>query len=108
MSKRRIYHLIEVCRKMIQTFPRQGYQRVVFNATFYRNGKKLNAIEQADVANFSHLVRSYDKSENPDKVKVEFKDLDKGILIWGKTFEVNELDDELQRGSSGYLSLIHI
>jgi hypothetical protein len=90
---------------MIQTFPRQGYQRVVFNATFYRNGKKLNAIEQAEVANFSHLVRSYDKSENPDKVKVEFKDLDKGILIWAKTFEVNELDDELQRGASSFSGL---
>ena len=33
---------------MIKTFPKQGYSAVVFNATFYRNGKKLNAIEQAD------------------------------------------------------------
>ncbi len=105
MSKRRIYHLIEVCRKMITTFPKQGYSSVVFNAVFYRNGKKLNAIEQAEVANFSQLVRSYDKSENPDKVKVEFKDLTKGLLIWAKTFEVNELDEEIHRTTSNFSGL---
>lgn len=90
---------------MINTFPKQGYSTVVFNATFYRNGKKLNAIEQAEVANFSQLVRSYDKSENPDKVKVEFKDQNKGILIWAKTFEVNELDEEIHRTTSNFSGL---
>jgi Flp pilus assembly secretin CpaC len=90
---------------MINTFPKQGYTNVVFNATFYRNGKKLNAIEQAEVTNFSQLVRSYDKSENPDKVKVEFKDQSKGALIWAKTFEVNELDEEIQRTTSNFSGL---
>jgi hypothetical protein len=90
---------------MITTFPKQGYSSVVFNAVFYRNGKKLNAIEQADVSNFSHLVRSYDKSENPDKVKVEFKDQSKNVLIWAKTFEVNELDEEIHRTSFGHTGL---
>jgi hypothetical protein len=90
---------------MINTFPKQGYSNVVFNATFYRNGKKLNAIEQAEVTNFSQLVRSYDKSENPDKVKVEFKDQLKGVLIWAKTFEVNELDEEIQRTTSNFSGL---
>ncbi len=75
MSKKKIYHVIEVSQKMIKTFPKQGHNNVVFNASFYRNGKKLNSIEQATVSNFSALMRSYDKSENPDKVKVEFKDL---------------------------------
>ena len=106
MSKRRIYHLIEVCRKMIKTFPKQGYSAVVFNATFYRNGKKLNAIEQADVSAFSQLIRSYEKSESPDKVKVEFKDTDKGILIWAKTFDVNEIEEEIHnRTTSGFQGL---
>ena len=95
MSKKKIYHLIQVSQKMIQTFPKQGHSNVVFNAVFYRNGKKLNSIDQADVANFSHLVRSYDKSENPDKVKVEFKDQDSGSLIWAKTFEWTDVDDEI-------------
>lgn len=101
MSKRRIYHVIEVCRKMIKTFPKQGYSSVVFNATFYRNGKKLNAIEQAEVSAFSQLIRSYEKSENPDKLKVEFKDTEKGILIWAKTFDVNEIEEELHNRSNG-------
>jgi hypothetical protein len=86
---------------MIKTFPKQGYSSVVFNAIFYRNGKKLNAIEQADVSAFSHLIRSYDKSENPDKVKVEFKDTGKGILIWAKTFDVNEIEEEIQYPANG-------
>lgn len=101
MSKRRIYHVIEVCRKMIKTFPKQGYTSVVFNVTFYRNGKKLNAIEQAEVSAFSQLIRSYEKSESPDKLKVEFKDTDKGILIWAKTFDVNEIEEEIHNRSNG-------
>ena len=91
---------------MIKTFPKQGYSAVVFNATFYRNGKKLNAIEQADVSAFSQLIRSYEKSESPDKVKVEFKDTDKGILIWAKTFDVNEIEEEIHnRTTSGFQGL---
>jgi hypothetical protein len=105
MRKKKIYHVIQVSQKMIQTFPKQGHGNVVFNAVFYRNGKKLNSIDQADVANFSHLVRSYDKSENPDKVKVEFKDQDSGSLIWAKTFEWTDVDDEIPRSLSGYSGL---
>jgi hypothetical protein len=105
MSKKKIYHVIQVSQKMIQTFPKQGHSNVVFNAVFYRNSKKLNSIDQADVANFSHLVRSYDKSENPDKVKVEFKDQDTGSLIWAKTFEWTDVDDEIPRTLSGYSGL---
>jgi hypothetical protein len=105
MSKRKIYHLIQVSQKMIQTFPKQGHMNVVFNAIFYRNGKKLNSIEQADVVNFSHLVRSYDKSENPDKVKVEFKEQKSGSLIWSKTFEWTDVDEEIPRALSGYAGL---
>ena len=105
MSKRKIYHLIEVSQKMIKTFPKQGHMNVVFNAVFYRNGKKLNSIEQADVVNFSHLVRNYDKSENPDKVKVEFKDQKSGNLIWAKTFQWTDVDEEIPRALSGYSGL---
>lgn len=90
---------------MIKTFPKQGYTSVVFNATFYRNGKKLNAIDQADVSNFSQLVRNYDKSENPDKVKVEFKDIQKGVLIWAKTFDVNEIEEDIHRTAGGFQGL---
>jgi hypothetical protein len=91
---------------MIKTFPKQGYKTVVFNATFFRNGKKLNTIENADVSAFSQLIRSYEKSENPDKVKVEFKDNEKGILIWAKTFDVNEIEEEIQnRANIGFQGL---
>jgi hypothetical protein len=105
MKKKRIYHVIQVSQKMIQTFPKQGHENVVFNAVFYRNGKKLNSIDQADVANFSPLIRNYDKSENPDKVKVEFKDQDSGSLIWVKTFEWTDVDEEIPRALNGYAGL---
>jgi len=105
MSRKKIYHVIDVSQKMIKTFPKQGYQQVYFNAVFYRNGKKLNSIDQAEVSNFSALIRSYDKSENPDKVKVEFKDKASGTLIWAKTFEWHEVDEELPRNLSGYAGL---
>jgi len=105
MKKKKIYHVIQVSQKMIQTFPKQGHNNVVFNAVFYRNGKKLNSIDQAAVANFSPLIRNYDKSENPDKVKVEFKDQDSGSLIWVKTFEWTDVDEEIPRALNGYAGL---
>ncbi|OYU82632.1 MAG: hypothetical protein CFE24_14920 [Flavobacterium sp. BFFFF2] len=100
MTKRKIYQVIEVSQKMIKTFPKQGHNRVVFNATFFRNGKKLNSIDEAMVSNFSPLVRNYEKSENPDKVKIEFKDLDKNSLIWSKTFLWNESEDSTNTSSN--------
>jgi hypothetical protein len=105
MKKRKIYHLIEVCQKMIKTFPKQGHNKVTFNAMFYRNGKRLNSIDQAVIENFSQLVRSYDKSENPDKVKVEFKDVDTGMLIWAKIFEWTDVDEEIPKSLAGYSGL---
>ena len=98
-NKKKVYYLIDVCGKMIKTFPKQNHVNAVFNAVFYRNGKKLNAIEQADVNNFSALIRSYEKSENPDKVKVEFRNLEKGILIWSKTFELDDLETEIKQNN---------
>ena len=105
MKRRKIYHLIEVCQKMIKTFPKQGHNKVTFNAMFYRNGKRLNSIDQAVIENFSPLVRSYDKSENPDKVKVEFKDVETGMLIWAKTFEWTDVDEEIPKSLAGYAGL---
>jgi len=105
MSKKKIYHVIEVSQKMIKTFPKLGHEKVVFNAVFYRNGKKLNSIDQAEVSNFSSLIRNYDKSENPDKVKIEFKDGQSSSLIWSKTFQWQDGGDEYPKGQSGYLGL---
>ncbi len=105
MKRRKIYHVIEVCQKMIKTFPKQGHNKVTFNAMFYRNGKRLNSIDQAIIENFSQLVRSYDKSENPDKVKVEFKDVETGTLIWAKTFEWTDVDEEIPKSLAGYSGL---
>jgi len=99
MSKQKLYHLILVCKKMIKTFPKQKHENAAFSAIFYRNGKKLNIIEQADVSNFSALIRSYDKSENPDKIKIDFKDLDKNVLFWTKTFDVDDIGDEIKSSS---------
>jgi hypothetical protein len=92
-------------RRKIKTFPKQGHNKVTFNAMFYRNGKRLNSIDQAVIENFSPLVRSYDKSENPDKVKVEFKDVETGMLIWAKTFEWTDVDEELPKSLAGYAGL---
>lgn len=102
MEKKKIYTVTETCKKLIKTFAKQGHSNVVFNAWFYRNGKKLNSIENAAIANFSALVRSYDKSENPDKVKVEFKSQDDQTLIWSKTFEFLESDGDIPKSLSGY------
>ena len=90
---------------MEKTFEKQGYANVVFNALFSRNGKKLNSIENASIANFSTLVRNYDKAENPDKVKIEFKNQDDNVLIWSKVYDLNDSLEDIPKSLSGYAGL---
>lgn len=90
---------------MEKTFEKQGYTNVVFNALFSRNGKKLNSIENASIANFSTLVRNYDKAENPDKVKIEFKNQDDNVLIWSKVYDLNDSLEDIPKSLSGYAGL---
>lgn len=90
---------------MEKTFEKQGYTNVVFNALFSRNGKKLNSIENASIANFSTLVRNYDKAENPDKVKIEFKNQDDNVLIWSKVYELNDSLEDIPKSLAGYAGL---
>ncbi len=90
---------------MGKTFEKQGYTNVVFNALFYRNGKKLNSIENASISNFSTLVRNYDKAENPDKVKIEFKNQYDNVLIWSKVYDLNDSLDDIPKSLSGYAGL---
>ena len=87
-KKRKIYHVVTNCKTVLDSFPAQGYEAVTFNALFYRNGKRLNSIENADTQYFAELVRNYDKSENPDKVKVEFRNSETIALLWSKEFNL--------------------
>jgi hypothetical protein len=90
---------------MEKTFEKQGYTNVVFNALFSRNGKKLNSIENASIANFSSLILSYNQAENPDKVKVEFKTAQDNVLIWSKVYDLNDSLDDIPKSLSGYAGL---
>jgi hypothetical protein len=90
---------------MEKTFEKQGHTNVVFNALFYRNGKKLNSIENAAIANYSSLILSYNQAENPDKVKVEFKTSQDNVLIWSKVYDLNDSLDDVPKSLSGYAGL---
>ncbi len=90
---------------MEKTFEKQGYTNVVFNAMFSRNGKKLNSIENAAIANYSSLILSYNQAENPDKVKVEFKTAQDNVLIWSKVYELNDSLEDIPKSLSGYAGL---
>jgi hypothetical protein len=39
------------------------------------------------------------------KVKVEFKDVETGMLIWAKTFEWTDVDEEIPKSLAGYAGL---
>ncbi len=105
MSKPKIYYVSQSGKKLEKTFEKQGYTNVVFNALFYRNGKKLNSIENAAIANFSTLVLSYNNAENPDKVKVEFKTAQDNVLIWSKVYDLDESLENIPKNLSGYAGL---
>lgn len=105
MAKPKIYNVSQTGKRMEKTFEKQGYTNVVFNALFSRNGKKLNSIENAAIANYSSLILSYYGAENPDKVKVEFKTAQDNVLIWSKVYELNDSLEDIPKSLSGYAGL---
>lgn len=70
--------ILRNCGKVLESLKVQGFELIMFTALLYRNGKKLNSIEKANTEYFAELMRNYDKSEEPDKVKVEFRN----CLYW--------------------------
>lgn len=89
-TTRKIYYVIRNCRKTLQSLKMQGFELIVFTALLYQNGKKLSSIEKANTEYFAELMRSYDKSEEPDKVKVEFRNSENNSLLWSKAFLLSD------------------
>lgn len=100
--KRKIYQAVDSCKKVLKSFEVQGYENVIFSALFYRGGKKLNSIEGADTQYFSKLILNYEKTENPDKVKIEFKNGDSESLLWSKEYNVSEAGVEPVSMANGF------
>ena len=92
----RIDYMVTTTKAMIRTIQSQVTGDLVFSATLYKHGKKLNCIELAEAASFSRLVRQYVKSEQPDKVRVELKTLNDNVQRWMKQFDLQEVSDHLQ------------
>lgn len=104
----RIDYMVTTTKAMIRTIQSQVTGDLVFSATLYKHGKKLNCIELAEAASFSRLVRQYVKSEQPDKVRVELKTLNDNVQRWMKQFDLQEVSDHLPRSlpaSPGFTGL---
>jgi hypothetical protein len=98
-SPPKVEYMVDTTRSMIKTLRSRGLDDLVFSATLYKHGKKLNSIDLAEATNFSRLVRQYVKTEVPDKVRVELKTPSDNMQRWMKQFELTELSDDIPRSS---------
>ena len=110
----RIDYMVTTTKGMIRTIQSQGTGDLMFTATLYKHGRKLNSIELAEAGSFSRLIRQYVKSEQPDKVRVELKTMSDNVQKWMKQFDLQESSETLSRslpvstyntGHSGYAGL---
>ncbi|MFN7832993.1 MAG: hypothetical protein ACK5Q2_13500 [Bacteroidota bacterium] len=110
----RIDYMVTTTKGMIRTIQSQGTGDLMFTATLYKHGRKLNSIELAEAGSFSRLIRQYVKSEQPDKVRVELKTMSDNVQKWMKQFDLQESGETLSRplpvstyntGHSGYAGL---
>ena len=110
----RIDYMVTTTKGMIRTIQSQGTGDLMFTATLYKHGRKLNSIELAEAGSFSRLIRQYVKSEQPDKVRVELKTMSDNVQKWMKQFDLQESSEPLSRslpvstyntGHSGYAGL---
>jgi len=86
----RVDYMVDTTRGMVRTIQSQTGGDLVFAASLYRHGRKLNSIDLADATAFSRLIRQYVRSEQPDKVRVELKTQGDGVVRWVKQFELME------------------
>lgn len=94
MSKpRKKYYMNETCKDMLKHIKERGFEDVVFNAVFYQGNKKMNSIERGHIIHFDKVMKTYMKTENPDKVKIEFWDNEKNALIWGNSYKIDQQPD---------------
>jgi hypothetical protein len=91
----RLYNISSTIKAAIKAQKMQGYETLFCSAALYRKGKRLNSIEKADTRNFSRLMLSYVRSEDPDKMKIELRG-DQEELLWSKTFNLEPEDMALQ------------
>lgn len=101
-STRKINYAINCCKDVLKSFTVQGMDSVLFNASFYKGGKKLNSIENAETQYFSELMKNYNKTESPDKVKIEFRNGDNNALLWSKDYNLADNVMEPVTVSTGF------
>lgn len=84
----RLYNLSSACKSAIKAQQIQGHEDIMCSAILYKKGKKLNSIDKADTKNFSRLMLTYVRNEDPDKMKIELRG-DQDELLWTKTFSID-------------------
>ena len=89
----KLYDLIKGCNTQIKGFAKRGFTDCTFSASLFFGKKQLNGIESAAIENFSALLRDYYKTEQPDRIKLEFygHGLDNTKrMLYSKTYEFSD------------------
>ena len=111
LLKKRVYKITETCRGAIKRLRLEGHDELTFSAKLTRRGEKLNGVTRAATDHFSQLLRESIRSEDPDRVFVQFYD-GQGTELWGKSFalesEPQALSGPLPMAGLGEVEVNHL
>lgn len=109
--KKRVYKITETCRGAIKRLKLEGHDELTFSAKLTRRGEKLNGVTRAATDHFSQLLRESIRSEEPDRVFVQFYD-GHGTELWAKSFaleaEPSPLGSPLPASGLGEAEVNHL
>lgn len=92
-----MYSILKTCKSQIKALAEQRFVDCTFSASFFVKGKKSpNSIHHAAVENCSSLLRSYEKTEQPDRIKIDFFGYREGdeqrLELITKNFDLREIE----------------
>lgn len=102
-----MYSILKTCKSQIKALEEQRFVDCTFSASFFVKGKKSpNSIHHAAVENCSSLLRSYEKTEQPDRIKIDFFGYRAGdeqrLELITKNFDLGEIEHHSIAGLAGH------
>ena len=94
-GKSRLHQAIYDLKAKIKDKSAEGYDNLYFRAVFMRNGKATDTITRGDASDgksLSNLLRSYEKTERPEQVRIElYEETGEGgrsKQLWAREYNV--------------------
>lgn len=101
LNETQLKSFLDTCKEKINSYRTQN-KHIYFSAKFFRKNKQVEAIEKGEIDTFSRLIRSYTKTETPDRIVVLFFEQNTKAQLYKKELiaENDEVVDKIVENQS--------